>query len=254
MAITSAKDAITSLINMAEQGEIDPWDVPVIEVIDRFLNELGLQDLDTALVQANLPQSGQAFLWASKLVLYKADTLERIAEAEEEEILDLISLDEEDLTRRLPLTLEQHIRRRTSAPPPRKRRVTLQELITQLQQIAIELETLPTPKVVESRPRQFRERDAIKAITELAHQENLTELAAELDQFLDEQLQQRELNVIGFEELLTWWIEKKGSGGHKDRVAIFWALLFLCSQSKVDLAQTDFYQDLTITKSSLPRH
>ena len=252
MAITSAQEAISSLINMAEQGEIDPWDVPVIQVIDRFITELGLQDLDTALVQANLPQSGQAFLWASKLVLYKADTLERIAEAEEEEILDLISVDEE-ITRRLPLSLEQHIRRRTSAPPPRIRRVTLQELITQLQQIASELETLPTPKV-ESRPRQPSHRETIKSITELAHQENLTELAAELDHFLEEQLQQKELNSINFEELLNWWIEKKGSDGHKDRVAIFWALLFLCSQSKVDLEQTDFYQDLTITKSSSPRH
>lgn len=247
MAITSANEAIASLIDLAEQGNIDPWDVPVIEVIDRFLSELGLQDLDTALVQANLPQSGQAFLWASRLVLYKADTLERIAEAEEEEILDLISFDEDDLTRRLPLNLEQYIRRRTSVLPYRKRRVTLQELITQLQQIASEVETLPTLRP--ERPRLPSHRETLKTITELAHQENLTELAAELDFFLEQQLQTRELNSINFEELLSWWSEKKGIDEHKDRVAIFWALLLLCSQSSVELYQADFYQDLTITKS-----
>lgn len=247
MAITSANEAIASLIDLAEQGNIDPWDVPVIEVIDRFLSELGLQDLDTALVQANLPQSGQAFLWASRLVLYKADTLERLAEVEEEEILDLISFDENDLTRRLPLNLEQHIRRRTSVLPHHKRRVTLQELITQLQQIASELETLPTPK--RDRPRLPSHRETLKTITELAHQENLTELAAELDEFLEQQLQKRELNSINFEELLSWWSKKKGIDEQKDRVAIFWALLLLCSQSSVELYQADFYQDLTITKS-----
>lgn len=247
MAITTAKEAIASLIDLAERGDIDPWDVPVIEVIDRFLSELGLQDLDTALVQANLPQSGQAFLWASMLVLYKADTLERIAEAEEEDILDLTPFDADDLTRRLPLTLEKHIHRRTSAPPQRKRRVTLQELIAELQQIASELESLPTVKP--DRPRLPSRQETIRTITELAHQENLTELAAELDGFLQQQLQQRELQSIDFEELLSWWGQEKGIDGSKDKVAIFWALLLLCSQSKVELFQADFYQDLSITKS-----
>jgi segregation and condensation protein A len=244
MAITSAKEAIASLIGMAERGDIDPWDVPVIEVIDRFLGELGLQDLDTALVQANLPQSGQAFLWASMLVLYKADTLERIAE-EEEEIFDLTPFDDDRSIRRLPSTLEQHIRRRTSVPPPRKRRVTLQELITQLQQIASEIDTLPTGKP-ESRPRPPSRRETVKAITELAHQENLTEVAAELERFLQQELHRCGLASIDFEELLKRWSQEKNTADGKDRVAIFWALLLLCSQSKVELVQADFYGDLTI--------
>ncbi|MDJ0564092.1 MAG: segregation/condensation protein A, partial [Microcystis sp. M49629_WE12] len=32
----------------------------------------------------------------------------------------------------------------------------------------------------------------------------------------------------------------------QEKVAIFWALLLLASQSKVELKQEDFYQDLTI--------
>ena len=42
MTTTPAQEAIANLINQAERGEIDPWDVPVISIIDRFLAELGL--------------------------------------------------------------------------------------------------------------------------------------------------------------------------------------------------------------------
>ena len=35
-----ASEAIALLIDLAQKGEIDPWDVQVIEVIDRFLDEL----------------------------------------------------------------------------------------------------------------------------------------------------------------------------------------------------------------------
>ncbi|MEM1392615.1 MAG: segregation/condensation protein A, partial [Cyanobacteria bacterium P01_H01_bin.150] len=30
-------ETITQLIHQAEQGEIDPWDVQVVEVIDRYI-------------------------------------------------------------------------------------------------------------------------------------------------------------------------------------------------------------------------
>jgi segregation and condensation protein A len=250
MTITSASEAIASLLEMAEQGEIDPWDVQVIDVIDRFLAELGLlNDLDLAMAQANLPQSGQAFLWASMLVLFKADTLEKLSlEAEEESAIEAEIFDLEQGLRTLPRYLENHIRRRTAAPPPRKRRVTLEELITQLQQIALEIETLPKVPVVVPKPRPQSRREAMQTITELAHQENLTELAEELDFFLQRKFFQLEKSQMDFEELLQLWQAEKPSShsGTQEKVAIFWALLLLASQSKVELKQQDFYGDLTI--------
>ena len=61
-----ATEVIETLMNLAQQGEIDPWDVQVIDVIDRFLNELGINEYgDNIYEQATLPRSGQAFLWAS---------------------------------------------------------------------------------------------------------------------------------------------------------------------------------------------
>ena len=231
--MSSANAAIATLIDLAEQGVIDPWDVPVIEVIDRFLAELGIsQDLDAALVQTNLPRSGQAFLWASLLVRFKADTLGRMEEVEAEEIPELDLLNSESPI--IPLFLEKHIRRRTAAPPLRKRRVTLQELITQLEQMKVEIEQM-SPVVTPFKRERLSRRDTLRVITELAHQENLTELAMELESFLGTSTQTN----LDFDNLVNQWREP-------DRVGLFWALLLLCSQSKVDLSQEDFYGSLKI--------
>ncbi len=40
MTLSLAQNAIALLIDLAERGEINPWDVQVIEVIDRFLSKL----------------------------------------------------------------------------------------------------------------------------------------------------------------------------------------------------------------------
>ena len=132
-----ASEAIATLIELAETGEINPWDVQVIEVIDRFLAELGIDNNDNlAIEDADLSHSGQVMLWASKLVLFKAETLERLnQEAEEEEFsaeyLESLEI-AEDERKNYNNNLTKQIKRRTSAPPPKKRKVTLAEFIAQL--------------------------------------------------------------------------------------------------------------------------
>jgi segregation and condensation protein A len=259
MAITPAHEAIAKIIELAENGEINPWDVPVIDIIDRFLGELGLNDsLDANQVEANLPQSGQAFVWASMLVLLKAETLQLLQEPELE-ILE--SLEEEEFAlaetnRRLPLNLEDHLKRRSAAAPVRTRRVTLQELIEQLEHIAAELEAVAvTPNSTPRRSSRSRQ-EAMRAIAQLAHNENLTELAIQLEQFLYRNLPQLfpQQNYIDWEQLVHCW---QNSDHHREthshenhptseRAGIFWALLLLSSQSKVELSQQEFYQDLSI--------
>lgn len=258
MTTTTAQDAIAVLIDLAQQGEIDPWDVQVIDVIDRFLSELGLpNESNYADQQLNLSQSGQAFLWASMLVLLKADTLERLEEEEEE--LDLVELDGLDVAnqRTLPLYLERHIRRRSSAPPHPRRRVTLQELIEQIEQIATELEETPS-RTRAKPPRLQSRREATRVITQLAHEENLTEVASKLEQFLLFGLPQIApgQTSLDLDELLHWWTNFTDSpeqlsllpnpSQSHDRVGVFWALLLLSAQSKVELCQREFYQDLQI--------
>jgi segregation and condensation protein A len=256
MTITPAQEAIANLINLAERGEIDPWDVPVISIIDRFLAELGLiGETESPQQEADLPRSGQAFLWASMLVLFKADSLnqleEELAEIESEEFFeDEIDLERE--RRSLPANLEQHLRRRTSVQPIGKRRVTLQELIEQLEHIAAEIEAAAS----DGSPRRSKSSRsaAIKAIAQLAHNENLTELAAQLENFLHLNLTQLALDkdYVDWEQLLQKWqineSAKVETPEHlnSDRAGVFWALLLLSAQSKIELFQEEFYQDLSI--------
>ncbi len=256
MTITPAQEAIANLINLAERGEIDPWDVPVISIIDRFLTELGLMgETDLPQQEADLPRSGQAFLWASMLVLFKADSLQLLEEELveiEEEFLEEEFLEEVE-RRTLPANLEQHLRRRTSIQPVGKRRVTLQELIEQLEHIAAEIEAAATDG---SPRRSQRSRSAaIKAIAQLAHNENLTELAAQLESFLHIHLTQLSSNndCVDWEQLLQRWhlaestkLKDEDNHGDLDRAGVFWALLLLSAQSKVELFQEEFYQDLSI--------
>ena len=242
---TSAQEAIAVLIDLAQQGAINPWDVQVIEIIDRFLDELGLTGTSPHECEADLPQSGQAFLWASMLVLLKAETLGLEAEPEE-----LIEPEPSETPRQTWTDLERHLRRRTAAPPPRKRRVTLQELIEQIKQMATEVEATPSPI---PKPQRHSRREAVRTIAKLAHNENLTEIAFRLEQFLYSDFAQLAGGraCVELEELVNWWTpaaaEPLASSPHAhDRVGVFWALLLLSAQSKVELEQSEFYQDLKI--------
>lgn len=253
-----ANAAITLLIDLAQRGEIDPWDVDVIKVVDRFFQELNELNLN----QSHLPRSGQAFLWASMLVSLKADTLEALASQDEDDD-DTLSPDfspeeENSSRRRLPQKLEHHIRRRGSAPPPKKRRVTLSELITHLKDLASQIEESPGKSESQQQKHSASKRETAQMISHLAHNENLTEMAQELEDFLRQwaSFLAWDQNWISLETLVSQWEQEKGNPSPAElqeetttkanRVGIFWALLLLSAQSKVELSQEEFYQDLNL--------
>ena len=270
MAISLAQNAIALLIDLAERKEIDPWDVKVIEVIDRFLSKLQPGQAPTigegrVPYEADLSESGQAFLYASMLLLLKADSLARQEAAEElpeeEELLEVGTWGDAPL----PPNLERRIRRRAVAPPAPNRRVTLQELIAQLNVIAVAMADPKPRRLLTRRPRPQSRSQAVRAIAQLAHQENLSEVAALLEQFLAAYWQEEpDADWMDFELLLNLWAEAQPDSEDAeraeksaaqvtnrepsvhDRVGVFWALLFLASQSKVELLQEEFYQDLQV--------
>ncbi|ASC71124.1 hypothetical protein XM38_020740 [Halomicronema hongdechloris C2206] len=266
MALSLAQTAIAFLIDLAEQGEIDPWDVKVIDVIDRFLSTLRSHlpppvATGRTAHETSLSEAGQGFLYASMLVLLKADTLAR-AETEPEDLLESDEFFEEDAFAAAPLPrhLENHLHRRAVATPPQRRPVTLNELIEQLETIAAVMAEHP-PRARARRVRSQPKRQAVRAIAQLAHQENLSEIAAALETFLDAYWEQLEdsLTWIDFEDLLTLWPQFQPEAlksGHShttpeaadihERVGVFWGLLFLSAQSKVELSQREFYQDLKV--------
>ena len=250
---TLAQMGIAMLIDLAQRGEINPWDVSVIDAIDLHLSKLPLQaDATLAHKQANLSQSGQAFLWAAMLVLLKAQSLEQSQSQAED--FDFI---EEDLdfemiaTTGLPRNLEKHIRRRLSSPPPQTRPVTLQDLIQQLRQIA---DKIAEPKVRRRtlKGKAMSVKQATETIAGLAHDENLTEMAALVAEFLVTYTSENDFWTL--EDLVDLWSDKfppapgQVFGANHDRVGVFWALLLLSAQSKVELEQVEFYQTLKIRR------
>ena len=251
-------ETITLLIQQAERGEVDPWDVQVIEVIDRYL-ELMAPEVTARGYEADLSQSGQAFLSASMLVLFKANTLiqlSTVAFAQENVLDDAIPEQEDGIYQTHRLALEKQLRRRTAAMPPPKRRVTLQELIKQLQIMANQLKLVQkTSKPL--RPKRQPSVQTMREALELAHQENLTEVAGELEQVLQSSAKELmlEQNCMNLEHLIELWNQTKkpqhqNNSTHESensqRVGVFWALLLLSAQSKVELFQEEFYQEIKI--------
>lgn len=250
---TLAQMGIAMLIDLAQRGEIDPWDVKVIDAIDLHLSKLPLPaDASLAHKQANLSQSGQAFLWAAMLVLLKAQSLEQSQSQTED--FDFI---EEDLdfeviaTSGLPRNLERHIRRRLSSPPPQTRPVTLQDLIQQLRQIADKIAE-PTPRRRTLKGKAMSVKQATATIAGLAHDENLTEMAGLVAEFLVTYTSETDFWTL--DDLVDLWSDKfppspgQHFGANHDRVGVFWALLLLSAQSKVELEQAEFYQTLKIRR------
>jgi segregation and condensation protein A len=160
----------------------------------------------------------------------------------------------------LPRNLEQHIRRRLTSPPPQARPVTLQDLIQQLESIANKIaEPASRPRPVRGKPMSVSA--ATKTIAELAHDENLTEMATLVADFLVNYTSESE--QWNLDDLVALWSSKfpcapgqVHSSPNHDRVGVFWALLLLASQSKVELSQAEFYQTLTIQRidEDLPAH
>ncbi len=259
MDATQLLETITQLIYQAERGEIDPWDVQVVEVIDRYI-ELMAPEKRRKGYETDLSQSGQAFLSASMLVLFKANTLMELQSAEDEidayaedELLD----GEDGLNERVArLPLEKQLRRRRSAMPPPARRVSLQELIDQLQVMANQLQLVERTSKPLAKKREPSVR-TLKAALELAHQENLTEVAGELEQVLQTKAEELHLGQswMNLEQLVEWWSQTKSvsdlakshcEGENAHTVSVFWALLLLSAQSKVELYQEEFYQEVKI--------
>ncbi|HOZ42202.1 MAG TPA: segregation/condensation protein A, partial [Methanoculleus sp.] len=130
------EEPVEILAGMAERGEIDPWNVDIVDVTDRFLAELDRRK------ELDLRVSGRTLFYAACLLRLKSEYLEGWNEEEDDES----ALDEEedgfpgidfdfgsdDGTEPID-RLEREIQRRLGRKNLRKRPpVTLYELIKQL--------------------------------------------------------------------------------------------------------------------------
>tara|TARA_Y100001968_G_scaffold297456_1_gene306425 strand:+ start:24056 stop:24946 length:891 start_codon:yes stop_codon:yes gene_type:complete len=260
---SGARFAIRLLRDAAERGDIDPWDVDVIPVVDGFLDQLRQRiDLPKKLAaeisshggsyEIDLAESSEAFLAASVLVSLKAEVLEADTFPQETISEDNYDLDFEeqgwlDESFDLPKRPEKQLTRRPVAPPPLRRPVTMGELIAQLESIAESIESDELNNRRRKRQKRFSDSEIIAQVSSLAHREKLPETTAALGIYLN--TWEKALHWVDFDLLVSYWRNFASEDLDTDRVGVFWALLFLSSQGKVELQQEgSLYSKLSLKR------
>ena len=234
---------IRFLQDAAGRGDLDPWDIDVISVIDSFLEQfnhnLQYSSNNQISYQKDLSETSEAFFAASVLVNLKAQVLESdIFQSEQLGFEDEIGMDNQEWINQgfdLPKYPEKYLRRRSVAQPIIKRTSTLGELVSQLESIAEIIETQDLLLMKRKRIKKYSDKTLISKVQSLAHREKLPETTKALGKFLDGW--EKALQWTDFEYLVNKWQKVVKSDLDKDRLGVFWALLFLSSENKIEIKQ-----------------
>jgi len=232
------EDPVEILVGLAERGEIDPWNINIIEVTDRFLSELKRRQ------QLNLQVSGRTLFYASTLLRMKSEQLEVVEAAEDEgDGEDLFgdefgggSDEEIDFGARLgPIErLEHEIQRRLDRKSMRKSPITLFELITELKNIEKE----------ERRRRRMADGHADLAdalidaddVVGIAHEEGFQASSmVRLAEYLEGLEINEEMTLAELCRRMEWGIPE-----------VYIPLLFLALDGRCSLRQEEFFGDIYV--------
>ena len=189
--------------------------------------------------QKDLSETSEAFFAASVLVNLKAQVLE--SDVFQEETFgyeEEIGMDNQEWINQgfdIPKYPEKYLRRRSVAQPVIKRTSTLGELVSQLESIAEIIETQDLLLMKRKRNKKYSDKVLISKVQSLAHREKLPETTKALGKFLDGW--EKALQWTDFEYLVNKWQTVVKSDLDKDRLGVFWALLFLSSENKIELKQ-----------------
>jgi segregation and condensation protein A len=239
---------IEILLQMAEKGEIDPKNIDIIDVTDRFLRAVA------AAPKENLRQSGKIIFQASVLLRMKAEAL--LAQKVEEELNygdDFMDFDADGqpiiydstntaVARQITLAdLEKALTRQTKHRQMRHRRVTLEQLIEALRD-AEKIERNRSERKVKpvidlEGHHDMRDMDDI---LDLAHDEDIEDVITRIEGLL--------VDLLASDDLLSLLSLIEKLGGRGDWVDAFLAVLFLSNSGKLSLKQDDFWGPLYIAK------
>jgi segregation and condensation protein A len=240
-------EPVELLVQLAEDGEIDPWDIDIVAVTDAFLERLDESDLRT---------SGRALFYASVLLRMKSDAiLAPDDDAAEEEPWEAAMGGDEPYPEYDPIdALESEIDRRLDRKHARGSPETLDELVRELREAEYgswwkEGRTYDTSDSPHGYNRgtqtlDYRDADDFRdegepdeaAVTGTAHMEDIEATIADVEGAL------RRHYDSGRDEVL--FAEIRREGGRP--VQTFLALLFLAHRGVVRLQQDDLFGDLWI--------
>ena len=235
-------DGIEILVNMAKQGKIDPWNVDIVEVTDKYLMHLFQSKAQ------NLRLTGRTLLFAAILLKLKSNVLEGIdvldfepQHQDEFNYDDEMPLDyeEEYIPTNNVISIDEVLKRRTSVRLNHNRVVTLRDLIRQLEfyEMLDKKQSLKNAHERAKRRVQNYAKLSPDDIINLAHDEyienGVQRLKANLSEILSRQdkIELNELTLLGM-----------------DKISAYISLLFLTVESDYDLEQDEFYGDLYVIR------
>jgi len=248
------KDPVKLLVEMARRGEIDPWNIDVVEVADRFLEELERAK------KLDLRISGRVLLYAAILVRMKAEILAEEAifqsgEAEEDEVEMAMDVSEdvddiypdidhidpdfdplpdyygefdysrmEDIGEIGEVSEEDEVIAYLMRPHRKVRRFTT------LKDLLMELKKAESVKKKKKRSVE----DVRKKILETPHEEDMEETINRVERELERLFERK--GMLLFSELVRG--KKRG-----EMLSYYVSLLYLSFRKKVEIEQERIYED-----------
>lgn len=237
-------DGIEILVSMAKQGKIDPWNIDIVDITDKYLLHLAESKSN------NLKLTGRTLLFAAILLKLKSNILDGIDPLGLEEGHDESFLDydddfddgyEEEINTNNVISIDEVLQRRTSVRLNRNRVVTLKDLIKQLQ-FYEELDRKQSLKnTLERAKRRVKSYAKLTSddIINLAHDEYIERSIKVLHENLIKIFEQEEKIELNTLTLLGL-----------DKISAYIALLFLSAETDIELVQDEFYSDLYVIKES----
>lgn len=212
------EEPIEILVNLAKNGEIDPWNINIVEVTDKFLRHV--EELE----KMDLRVSGRTLLYAAILLRMKSNALVEVDEPRDVYEDDFADFEVSDYpVPALPL-------RRSS-----KRPVTLQELLSELKKA----EDIEKKRFNRFENKKEERRATIEEVLSIAHEEDIESRVGKMRTLLNEMLGKQE--NIKFSDL-SKPLDRPG------RVMAYLALLFLATRKEIWLDQEELFGELFIRR------
>ena len=240
-----ANEGIGILVDMAKNGKIDPWNIDILDVTEKYLQRM------IELKTLNLRVASRTLLFASILCKLQSNvlaglTIEDFQEQQEEPIYDEDGFiaeygdeDQEFIPTSNVVSFEEALQRRTSIRLNRNRVVTLKDLIKQLE-FYEKLEKKVSMNIAHQRAKRNVKnysRLTPQEIVSMAHEEYIEDAVLKLKDNLgqifehQDKIELNELTILGM-----------------DKITAYLALLFLSRDTDYDLEQKEFYSDLYVIR------
>ncbi len=212
------EDPIEILVNLAKNGEIDPWNIDIVEVTDKFLQQV--EELE----KMDLRVSGRTLLYAAILLRMKSNALVEVEEPQD--VIEDDSLQFEISDYPVPA---MPLRRSSNRP------VTLEELLSELKKA----EVVEKRRMERFKDKTDERRATIEEVLSFAHEEDIESRVGKMRNLLNELFAKQK--YIKFSDLSTQ-LDRAG------KVMAYLALLFLATKKEIWLDQEELFGELFIRR------